>query len=42
VHGWLAFVRDVCLEWLQDGAVDRDQVRELCLRALAGVFDLPG
>ncbi|MFJ3492235.1 TetR/AcrR family transcriptional regulator [Streptomyces sp. NPDC086091] len=39
VRGWLAFVTAVCLEWLrdEDGALSREQVRDLCARALLGV-----
>ncbi len=38
VRGWLAFTTAVCLEWLS-GTEDltRDQVRDLCARALLGV-----
>jgi AcrR family transcriptional regulator len=42
LHGWLALVRDVCLEWLQHGTISREQVRDLCFRALAGLVELPG
>lgn len=38
VRGWLAFVTAVCLEWLSGGELGRDQVRELCVRALLGVL----
>ncbi|MGW5368819.1 TetR/AcrR family transcriptional regulator [Streptomyces sp. NPDC004009] len=37
VRGWLAFTTAVCLEWLRDGAPAREQVRDLCARALLGV-----
>ncbi|MFJ5259766.1 TetR/AcrR family transcriptional regulator [Streptomyces sp. NPDC088387] len=37
VHGWLAFTTSVCLEWLRRSELSRDQVRELCARALLGV-----
>jgi AcrR family transcriptional regulator len=36
VHGWMAFVVTVCLEWLDNPGVTRDEVRELCARALFG------
>ncbi|MGW3338643.1 TetR/AcrR family transcriptional regulator [Streptomyces sp. NPDC001009] len=38
VRGWLAFTTAVCLEWLREGEPDRDQVRELCARALLGAI----
>ncbi|MFE2280718.1 TetR/AcrR family transcriptional regulator [Streptomyces sp. NPDC059454] len=38
VRGWLAFTTAVCLEWLRDSEPDREQVRDLCARALLGVL----
>ncbi|MEV5879066.1 TetR/AcrR family transcriptional regulator [Streptomyces sp. NPDC052101] len=38
VRGWLAFTTAVCLEWLRDGELTREQVRDLCARALLGVI----
>ncbi|MET7289549.1 TetR/AcrR family transcriptional regulator [Streptomyces sp. NPDC005573] len=38
VRGWLAFTTAVCLEWLRDGEPAREQVRDLCARALLGVL----
>ncbi|MGW5329322.1 TetR/AcrR family transcriptional regulator [Streptomyces sp. NPDC004014] len=38
VRGWLAFTTAVCLEWLRDGGPAREQVRDLCARALLGVI----
>ncbi|EMF27932.1 TetR family transcriptional regulator [Streptomyces gancidicus BKS 13-15] len=38
VRGWLAFTTAVCLEWLRRAHVERDQVRDLCARALLGVL----
>jgi AcrR family transcriptional regulator len=38
VRGWLAFTTAVCLEWLRDGEPTREQVRDLCARALLGVL----
>ncbi|MFH9011190.1 TetR/AcrR family transcriptional regulator [Streptomyces sp. NPDC017943] len=38
VRGWLAFTTAVCLEWLRGTEVSRDQVREVCARALLGVL----
>ncbi|MFI5794517.1 TetR/AcrR family transcriptional regulator [Streptomyces sp. NPDC051677] len=42
VRGWLAFTTAVCLEWLREPDLSRDQVRELCTRALLGVMSAPG
>ncbi|WP_327319852.1 TetR/AcrR family transcriptional regulator [Streptomyces sp. NBC_01235] len=42
VRGWLAFTTAVCLEWLRGSDLSRDQVRELCTRALLGVISYPG
>ncbi|MFF9365653.1 TetR/AcrR family transcriptional regulator [Streptomyces griseoluteus] len=38
VRGWLAFTTAVCLEWLREGEPGRQQVRELCARALLGAI----
>ncbi|EFL36675.1 TetR family transcriptional regulator [Streptomyces viridochromogenes DSM 40736] len=38
VRGWLAFITSVCLEWLRGTELSREQVRELCARALLGVL----
>ncbi|MFE9612213.1 TetR/AcrR family transcriptional regulator [Streptomyces sp. NPDC006012] len=38
VRGWLAFTTAVCLEWLRGPGADREQVRDLCTRALLGVL----
>ncbi|MEV0182305.1 TetR/AcrR family transcriptional regulator [Streptomyces sp. NPDC050625] len=38
VRGWLAFTTAVCLEWLRGPDLTRDQVRDLCARALLGVI----
>ncbi|MDQ0597110.1 AcrR family transcriptional regulator [Streptomyces canus] len=37
VRGWLAFTTAVCLEWLRGSDLSREQVRDLCARALLGV-----
>lgn len=37
VRGWLAFTTAVCLEWLRGSTLSREQVRDLCARALLGV-----
>ncbi|MFD9392754.1 TetR/AcrR family transcriptional regulator [Streptomyces sp. NPDC060000] len=42
VRGWLAFTTAVCLEWLRGSDLSREQVRELCARALLGVIASPG
>ncbi|MFV0132331.1 TetR/AcrR family transcriptional regulator [Streptomyces sp. HMX87] len=36
VRGWLAFTTRVCLEWLRGADLTRQQVRDLCARALLG------
>lgn len=42
VTGWLAFVPTVILDWLDDPAISREQLRDLCARALwAAVGLLP-
>lgn len=38
VRGWLAFTTAVCLEWLRGSDLSRDQVRDLCARALLGAI----
>ncbi|MGW0733995.1 TetR/AcrR family transcriptional regulator [Streptomyces sp. NPDC002851] len=38
VRGWLAFLVAVCLEWLEEPALSRREVRELCARALLGAI----
>ncbi|NEA89653.1 TetR/AcrR family transcriptional regulator [Streptomyces sp. SID7958] len=38
VRGWLAFTTAVCLEWLRGSELSRQQVQELCARALLGVL----
>jgi AcrR family transcriptional regulator len=38
VRGWLAFTTAVCLEWLRGPELSREQVRDLCARALLGVI----
>ncbi|MFI0999677.1 TetR/AcrR family transcriptional regulator [Streptomyces galbus] len=38
VRGWLAFTTAVSLEWLRGGDLTREQVRDLCARALLGVL----
>ncbi|QKV96628.1 TetR/AcrR family transcriptional regulator [Streptomyces sp. NA02950] len=38
VRGWLAFMVAVCMEWLDEPGPSREQVRELCARALMGAL----
>lgn len=38
VRGWLAFMVAVCLDWLDEPAVGRDEVRDLCARTLLGAI----
>lgn len=40
LRGWVAFVRAVCLDRVERGKLDRDEVRDLCIRAIAGLLDL--
>jgi AcrR family transcriptional regulator len=38
LYGWLAFVRAVCVEWLADDLISRDEVRDMCWRSLLGAL----
>ncbi|MGA4845039.1 TetR/AcrR family transcriptional regulator [Streptomyces sp. G5(2025)] len=38
VRGWLAFMVAVCLEWLAEQDLTREQVRDLCAKALLGAI----
>lgn len=38
VRGWLAFMTAVCLEWLRGSELTREQLRDLCARALLGAI----
>lgn len=40
LRGWVAFVRAVCLDWVEGRVVDRAQVRALCLRALSNLLEV--
>ncbi|KZE99566.1 MULTISPECIES: TetR/AcrR family transcriptional regulator [unclassified Rhodococcus (in: high G+C Gram-positive bacteria)] len=40
LRGWIAFVRAVCLDWVERRTLDREQVRALCLRALSGLLEV--
>ncbi|MEU3766142.1 TetR/AcrR family transcriptional regulator [Amycolatopsis keratiniphila] len=41
VRGWLAFVVAVCLDWLKYRRLTRDEIRDLCAKALLDIVDLP-
>lgn len=41
VRAWLVFVREMCVEWLQSEAIERDEVRAVCLRTLSAALDFP-
>jgi AcrR family transcriptional regulator len=41
VEGWLAFVRTACLQWVQSQKISRDDLTEMCLRALDGALGHP-
>ncbi|MFI7119815.1 TetR/AcrR family transcriptional regulator [Amycolatopsis sp. NPDC049868] len=41
VRGWLAFVVAVCLDWLKYRRLTRDEIRDLCAKALLDLVDLP-
>ncbi len=34
LSGWLEFVRAVCVEWLTDQELSREEIRDMCLRTL--------
>jgi len=38
--GWLSFVRAVCVEWLADEKLSREEVRALCLRTLVSALGM--
>lgn len=40
LHGWLAFVRAVCVDWLSTPSMSRDELRDMCLRTLASALDI--
>jgi len=42
VVGWLAFASTAILEWLNNPAVTREQLRDLCARTLWAAVDLSG
>ena len=36
VHGWLVFVRAVCVEWVQSQTISRTELTQMCLRTFVG------
>jgi AcrR family transcriptional regulator len=38
LSGWLSFVRAVCVEWLTEQKMSRDEVRDMCLRTLVSAL----
>lgn len=42
MRAWLVFVREMCVEWLEDEKIERDEVRAACLRTLSAALDLYG
>ncbi|MBY4381583.1 TetR/AcrR family transcriptional regulator [Rhodococcus sp. 05-2256-B2] len=40
LRGWVAFVRAVCHDWVERRTLKREQVRELCLKAIAGLLEV--
>jgi AcrR family transcriptional regulator len=38
IHAWLVFVRAMCVEWLENQAFSRTELRDVCLGALQGAF----
>jgi AcrR family transcriptional regulator len=41
VRGWMSFMVTVCLEWLDEPSIPREDVRDLCARALLGAIIPP-
>ncbi|RSN05446.1 TetR family transcriptional regulator [Streptomyces sp. WAC 05977] len=41
VRGWLAFVVAVCLDWLKYRRLTREEIRDLCAKALLDLVDVP-
>jgi hypothetical protein len=41
VTGWLAFVPIAILDWLDNPAITREQLRDLCARSFWAAVDLP-
>jgi AcrR family transcriptional regulator len=40
VRGWLTFIVSVCLDWLDNPELPRNQVRDLCARTLLAAINL--
>ncbi|TDZ76384.1 hypothetical protein DE4586_04291 [Mycobacteroides salmoniphilum] len=38
VHGWIAFLVAVCLQWLDDPGISRDTLRDQCARTLTAAI----
>ncbi|KAA0021968.1 TetR/AcrR family transcriptional regulator [Antrihabitans cavernicola] len=38
VLGWLGFTRAVCTDWVENQAMSREELRDLCVRALVGAL----
>jgi AcrR family transcriptional regulator len=36
VNGWLAFVRAACIDWLEQRTITQHELKDMCLRVLAG------
>jgi hypothetical protein len=42
VERWLAFVRAVCVKWIDSQNISRSDLAEMCLRAFHSTLDIPG
>ncbi|HEY2700829.1 MAG TPA: helix-turn-helix domain-containing protein [Pseudonocardiaceae bacterium] len=42
LRAWLVFVREMCVAWLENQALGRDEVRAVCLRTLFAGLDVSG
>ncbi|MCZ4542184.1 TetR family transcriptional regulator [Rhodococcus erythropolis] len=40
VRGWIAFVRAVCLDWLDQPSIPQEELRVICLRTLSGALGI--
>jgi AcrR family transcriptional regulator len=41
VAGWLAFVRTVCVKWIESQTISRAELTEMCLRTFDRALDIP-
>jgi AcrR family transcriptional regulator len=41
VEGWLAFVRAVCVKWIESQNISRADLTEMCLSAFGGILGTP-